>query len=194
MVEDETKRYKQTKNYLEHLTPLNTHEFETDLIRNEIERLQNRQPMEMLNMKRYELPSPSTGKTTDVASWNECVENSMAQLEHQATRIANLDLMAIYGTEAWKTYNTVLSQMVQQAQKRLQELKKQIQEIHWQRKNDQTGAGEKLKRLEENWVGLVSKNYEIERVCVELEYEIFEMQKQIQPDSSTENVAVEQSA
>ena len=29
-----------------------------------------------------------------------------------------------------------------------------------------------------SWVGFVSKNYEIERACVELEQEIYEMQKQ----------------
>lgn len=29
----------------------------------------------------------------------------MAQLEHQAVRIENLELMAQYGTNAWKVYN-----------------------------------------------------------------------------------------
>jgi pre-mRNA-splicing factor SPF27 len=42
--------------------------------------------MDMMNMKRYELPQPAAGKMTDVSSWNECVENSQAQLEHQALR------------------------------------------------------------------------------------------------------------
>ncbi|CAG2255733.1 BCAS2 [Mytilus edulis] len=55
--------------------------------------------------------------------------------------------------------------------------KKKIQEINWQRKNEQTQAGGKLKELEESWVGLVSKNYEIERACVEIEREIEEMEQ-----------------
>lgn len=29
----------------------------------------------------------------------------MAQLEHQAVRIENLELMSHYGTNAWKAYN-----------------------------------------------------------------------------------------
>jgi hypothetical protein len=37
--------------------------------------------------KRYELPTPPAGKMTDVAAWSECVDNSMAQLEHQRTRL-----------------------------------------------------------------------------------------------------------
>jgi len=35
---------------------------------------------------RYELPQPSAGRMNDVAAWQECVDNSSAQLEHQALR------------------------------------------------------------------------------------------------------------
>lgn len=38
----------------------------------------------------------------------------------------------------------------------------------------QLQGGEKLKKLETMWVGLVSKNYEIEQACVQLEKEIAE--------------------
>ena len=131
--------------------------------------METRQPMEMFNMKRYELPSPLGGKITDVQAWNEAVENSWAQLQHQYIRIANLELMKKYGSEAWKSYNNSLSQILTTAQKELQSLKKSIQEINWMRKTSQTDAGEKLKNLEANWVALVSKNYEIERACVDLE-------------------------
>lgn len=127
MVEDEKKRYRPTKNYLEMLQPPNLSAFEvcyfyyyfvsvlmnltvlefkrklksrdrrnmskysitffqTDIMRVEFDRLSARQPMDTLSMKRYELPPPPPGKMTDVSAWNECVENSMAQLEHQSTR------------------------------------------------------------------------------------------------------------
>ncbi|XP_069679830.1 pre-mRNA-splicing factor SPF27 [Periplaneta americana] len=172
MVEEETRRYRPTKNYLEHLPPLNLSAFETEIMRSEFERMQQRQPMDVLSMKRYELPPPPAGKMTDIAAWTECVENSMAQLEHQATRICNLELMVEYGCEAWKSYLEVLVQLVTQAQKQLQSMRKLIQEINWQRKNMQTQGGEKLRQLEAQWVGLVSKNYEIEQACVQLEKEV----------------------
>lgn len=172
MVEEETRRYRPTKNYLEHLPQLSLHQFETEIMKTEFERLQSRLPMEMMSMKRYELPQPPAGKTTDVASWAECVDNSSAQLEHQATRIANLELMARYGAESWKAYNAALVRILHQLQRQLQELRKEIQEVNWQRKTTQTEAGEKLKHLEASWVSLVSKNFEIERACVELEKEI----------------------
>ncbi|CAC5414966.1 BCAS2 [Mytilus coruscus] len=177
LVDEETRRYRPTKNYLEYLPAPNYIQFETEIMKTEYERMQSRLPMEMLNMKRYELPPPPAGKMTDISAWNEAVENSQAQLEHQSLRILNLELLSEYGSNAWKSYNTVLSQMVEQAQKQLQELRKKIQEINWQRKNEQTQAGGKLKELEESWVGLVSKNYEIERACVEIEREIEEMEQ-----------------
>jgi len=87
LVEEETRRYRPTRNYLENvLPPLNLHQFETPMMKSELERVGSRQPMDTLSMKRYELPTPPAGKMTDVAAWNECVDNSMAQLEHQRTR------------------------------------------------------------------------------------------------------------
>lgn len=172
MVDEETRRYRPTKNYLEHLQPLNITAFETEVMKHEFERMQNRLPTEVLSMKRYELPPPTSGKLNDLAAWNESVQNSSAQLEHQATRICNLELMMEYGCEAWKSYLEVLVQLVGQGQKQLQVLRKMIQEINWQRKSMQTQGGDKLRALEAQWVGLVSKNYEIEQACVHLEEEI----------------------
>ncbi|XP_032663355.1 pre-mRNA-splicing factor SPF27 [Odontomachus brunneus] len=171
MVEEETRRYRPTKNYLEHLTPMSI-TFETTVLKHEFERMHGRLPMEVLSMKRYELPPPPSGKMNDLGAWNESVENSSAQLEHQATRICNLELMMEYGCEAWKSYLNVLVQLLGQAQKQLQMLRKKIQEVNWQRKSMQTQGGDKLRALEAQWVGLVSKNYEIEQACVHLEEEI----------------------
>jgi len=169
MVEEECRRYRPTKNYLDHLPLPGTSPFETPLMVNEFERIQNRLPMETLSMKRYELPPPPSGKLSEVSAWQEAIENSMAQLEHQWVRSLNLELMLDYGTEAWKSYLEVFTAMQAKAQLQLQQLKKDIQDVNWQRKQAQTQAGERLRSLEAHWVLLVSKNYEIETECVELE-------------------------
>ncbi|XP_058789783.1 pre-mRNA-splicing factor SPF27 isoform X2 [Phymastichus coffea] len=177
MVEEETRRYRPTKNYLENLPAFQINIFETAIVKNEFERLQNRFPMDVLSMKRYELPPPVPGKMSDLIAWNESVENSFAQLEHQATRINNLQLMVLYGSEMWKSYLNVLIRLINNSQKQIQELRKLIQEINWQRKANQIQGGQKLKEMESQWVGLVSKNYEIEQACVsildKIKYEIF---------------------
>merc|ERR1719492_108406 len=102
----------------------------------------------------------------------------MAQLEHQALRIANLELLSKYGCNLWRNHNDVLARMLTQQQNSLLDIRKQIQEVNWQRKSEQTKAGEQLRNLEESWVGLVSKNYEIERACGELEAEIERLRKE----------------
>ncbi len=50
--------------------------------------------------------------------------------------------------------------------------RKQIQEVNLSRKSVQMQVGEKLKELETKWVTLVSKNYEIEQACAQLQKEI----------------------
>ena len=63
-------------------------------------------------------------------------------------------------------------------QSQLADVKKNIQEINWSRKNQQTQVGERLKQLESNWVGLVSKNYEIEQAILNMEYEYAVLKQQ----------------
>nr|DBA34015.1 TPA: hypothetical protein GDO54_001621 [Pyxicephalus adspersus] len=120
----------------------------TEIMRNEFERLSARQPLELLSMKRYELPAPSSGQRNDITAWQECVNNSMAQLEHQAIRIENLELMSQHGCNAWKVYNENLVRMIENAQKDLQKLRKRIQDLNWQRKNSQLTSGAKLREME----------------------------------------------
>ncbi|XP_016145994.1 pre-mRNA-splicing factor SPF27-like [Sinocyclocheilus grahami] len=135
LVEEETRRYRPTKNYLSYLPTPDFSAFETEIMRNEFERLSARQPMELLSMKR----------------------------------------------------NSNLALMIENAQKELQKARKQIQDLNWQRKNDQLAGGAKLRELESNWVSLVSKNYEIERAIIQLENEVAQM-KQQQGDENKENI------
>ena len=81
-MEEETRRYRPTKNYLSYLTALDYSAFETDM-RNEFERLTTWRPTELISMKWYDIPAPSMGQKNDITAWQECVNNSMAQLEHQ---------------------------------------------------------------------------------------------------------------
>lgn len=192
MIEEETRRYRPTKNYLQYLPVPNYHVYETDILKNEFERLSARQPMELLSMKRYELPTPPSGQKHDVTAWEECVKNSKAQLEHQAVRIENLELMQEFSCNAWKAYNELLVQMLQDAQKKLQSIKKEIQDINWARKNEQLTAGEKLRQLEADWVNLVSKNYEIEEAINKLQNEIYQLnQEKIQEENESKDDVVE---
>lgn len=195
MVDDECRRYRPTKNYLEYLPALNMTAFETPLMLAEFERISNRVPMEPLSMKRYELPPPPPGKTTDEPAWQESVANSKAQLEHQSIRALNLELMTEYGCESWKAHLGIFTALQAKAQRQQQELKKDIQEANWQRKAKQTLTGEKLRSLEAQWVGLVSKNYEIEQACAKLEeigFAYGEQLRQLEQDQAASAAAADE--
>lgn len=70
--------------------------FQTPLMKTEFERLAQKKPMDVLSMKRYELPPPSAGRMNDLQAWTECVDNSMAQLEHQSIRYGLLSMWFLY--------------------------------------------------------------------------------------------------
>eukprot|EP00794_Sanderia_malayensis_P014902 gene14902-16446_t len=154
LIEEETRRYRPTKNYLEYLPESNLNAFETVMMKKEFERIKNQQPMEHLSMKRYELPQPSANQKADVSAWTECIKNSMAQLEHQATRITNLELLARFGPDCWRSHNEILQEMLNEQQNHLNIMRKHIQEINWQRKSEQISAGDKLQLLESSFLQL----------------------------------------
>ena len=190
LVEEECRTYRPTKDYLAHLPAAKLDSFQTDAGRAEVERLAARQPMEMLSMKRYELPGPAPGRLNDVGAWAEAVGNSQAQLEHQRLRAVNLELMGDYGSEAWKAHLTTMEAMVGRASKELVELRRELQSINYERKAKQTEAGQYLKALEASWVGLVSKNYQIEQACAEMDAELAPLRKKFKPLLDAEKAAL----
>ena len=106
---------------------------------------------------RYELPPPPPNKLSDTNAWYECVENSYAQLEHQASRIINLEVMQDYGSNAWRIYNQTLKTMFEEAEKQLEIISKNIQAINLTRKSEQTMAGERIHYLQHKLAHLLEQ-------------------------------------
>ncbi|CAG9785873.1 unnamed protein product [Diatraea saccharalis] len=172
MVEEECRRYRPTKNYLENAGPELSTSFETQALQREMERVQQRLPMEPLSMKRYELPPPPAGRLGEPAAWAESVDNSHAQLSHQAIRVLNLELQLQYGSEAWRSYLNTLQALVTRAQNVHTQLRKQIASVNWERKRSQTASGARLRALRRRWAHLVSDNYRLERAVMQLEIQL----------------------
>ena len=179
LVEEEMRRYRPAKNYLDYLPSSQSETFETPLIKAELNRIQSRTSMEMLSMKRYELPQPTVGRLNDVNAWQESVDNSEAQNMCQDLRLLNLNMMIQYDPEAWKQSLDLTSKMIQQTEKKLIEEKKATQETNWHRKNEQLNAGSNLSFAEETWVGLVSRNYELEQVLQEMSKEVENLEMEL---------------
>lgn len=154
----------------------------------EMDRISSGKRMDMMDMRRYEMPGPPPGRLTDLSAWTDSLANSHSQLQHQQNRITNLNLMHNYGTEAWKVANTHMSNLLTAALKDLTQVRKQVQEVNWQRKSAQTSAGEKMEKLSETWSLLVSKNYDIESACLQVELMIHKLEQEVALLSSQMNV------
>ena len=73
----------------------------------------------------------------------------------------------------------VLSQVVQERQAQLDRLRKELHEVNWQRKSAQTAAADKLTLLHQNWLSLVSKNFQLEGVCADLEQQVSRLEARV---------------
>jgi pre-mRNA-splicing factor SPF27 len=72
---------------------------------------------------RESLPKPSKGKRNDPAAWAKALDNAKAQSEHQRNRLRSLELMQLYGTQAWKLRGKQLAAIETAAQAELTQLK-----------------------------------------------------------------------
>lgn len=183
LIKEEAKNLRPPSTYLKD-RPIKI-EFETPLMSAEFERIAKQHQMEPLSMKRYELPAPPPNKLAELAAWQDSIENSMAQLEHQTIRGINLDLMLDYGCETWKIYLEVLTADLAKAQKRLDELKAEVNTVNQRRKDKQLNAGAQLKALEAQWVSLVFKNYTIEEALRQRKDELEQKKRELENDAAS---------
>lgn len=142
--------------------------------------------MDGLDHKRYEIPNPVMGQLYQVEAWQRCLDNSHAQLENQSIRLANLEVMSVFGVEAWKQALSHFTKQNQLLRTMHDRLTKEIQETNLRRKNSQLAAGEKIHSLEQSWVALISKNYEIEKACGQLQAQIEQLEKKANPTTNND--------
>lgn len=58
----------------------------SDILKQELERLKRKEPLNALDISRYELKGPEDEESESVEAWQAAVDNTKAQLESQAVR------------------------------------------------------------------------------------------------------------
>jgi len=173
LIEAELKTFKPAKDYLAQW-PMHEPDFEAHpLLQAEWMRICDQQPMPKLDTTRYQLDPPPSSRQTDLAAWQKSIDNAQAQLEHQANRISNLELLQKHGANAWRAHLNGLEAASNSATQLQNSLSNEIDAVTRKRKHDQTKAGPTLQKLEGEWVSSVRKNIEIESQCMRLERECF---------------------
>lgn len=125
-----------------------------------------------VDLERYNLPRPQGDDENRVEAWEAALDNARAQLEHQKTRIVNLQLLLKHGPTSWRAHNEVLSTMAGQIEEKLQILQGDITHINKERKIEQLTVGSELENLKNTYFYLVEKNMQLNAACSELENRI----------------------
>ena len=135
------------------------------------------EPMDGIDTSRYELPAPPPDQQGNVDAWRTALVNAFAQLQHQANRLDNLDLMTRYGGQAWIRHNEDLAALKAAAERALTAARAEVDAINWERQSEQVRAGDELAQLETAWGQLVSKNYEVGLAVATLRAHVDAMQE-----------------
>ncbi|KAI8973699.1 Pre-mRNA-splicing factor SPF27 [Mycotypha africana] len=159
--------------------PLTVNLFEkNELLKQEMERIAKKQPLDALDTKRYELKGPEEDEDKEsVETWKAAVDNAKSQLESQAGSMFNLELLSKYGANAWRVHNYQLETSINYVKKETERLRQQMMEINRERKQDQTQAAASLSSLENKWSDLISQNLQVELACAALENEVEELRR-----------------
>eukprot|EP00326_Haptolina_ericina_P030515 CAMPEP_0181171352 /NCGR_PEP_ID=MMETSP1096-20121128/1862_1 /TAXON_ID=156174 ORGANISM="Chrysochromulina ericina, Strain CCMP281" /NCGR_SAMPLE_ID=MMETSP1096 /ASSEMBLY_ACC=CAM_ASM_000453 /LENGTH=147 /DNA_ID=CAMNT_0023258991 /DNA_START=112 /DNA_END=555 /DNA_ORIENTATION=- len=108
LIEEEKKTFKPEQDYLAQW-PLHEPDFEDHpVLHVEWLRVCDEQPMPRLDTSRYQLEAPPRSMQTDLAAWQASVDNAHSQLEHQANRLCNLELLQKHGANAWRAHLNAL--------------------------------------------------------------------------------------
>ncbi|KAI8618095.1 Pre-mRNA-splicing factor SPF27 [Chytriomyces sp. MP71] len=127
-----------------------------------------------IDASRFRLDAPPNTAATpeNELRWAAAVKNAHAQLEHQHSRLANLELISAFGANAWKIANFQLEDTIKRLRAQLEDQKADILEVNKERKIDQRKAGVELEALEQRWNHLVDACLRVDIANQVLEAEI----------------------
>ena len=160
------------KDYLDALAPSGAatlRERAGTLVAEELARVERGASMVIPDTMRYRLDPPPQSKREDVEAWKEAIDNARAQLEHQATRCANLELALKYAPAAWRARNAWGEATVKAYEEALARARTEVNEVNVMRKLQQESAAKEIAALEREWYATTRKCAAIEGAIVDLE-------------------------
>jgi pre-mRNA-splicing factor SPF27 len=133
--------------------------------------------MKPLDLTRYKLERPSGKKERDIEEWRKARDNARAQLEHQSTRILNLELLSKYGPNAWRTHGQDLEGTLNFLKNKREKINKDVEDVNATRKEQQLNVQPKLMSQKRKYIDLVGKNMELEYACATIEKDVKQLKE-----------------
>lgn len=139
LLQEEMRQFTPSSSYLKHL-PYPTLKFSNSImLQAEYTRVRDNGPstMDKLDTTRYTVDQPIVGLEKDVQAWRGAVSNAKSQREHQINRIMNLQLAESHIGPLWLKHNKMLEGYEKQLDEQSTTLKRKIDEISVQRRQEQ---------------------------------------------------------
>lgn len=162
------------------LPPLNF----SPLIEAEHLRIQNKQPLTAIDVKRYEaLEPPETSPDSDtkhpevLQKWREALAQAYTSHSYLTGRQNNLALLEEFGKNAWLISNSQLEDILRSLERDLAERKTEIDTLAVERRNAQEGVAGEVKGLEEAWKRGVGRVLETEVAAEGVRREVLERRR-----------------
>ncbi|GMI73104.1 Modifier of snc1,4 [Hibiscus trionum] len=181
LVEEEMRRsIKKPADFLKDLPPLPTFNFQNyPMVGKEFERVRaGRPPVTLDFSSRYQVEPPPLNKRNDETAWKQALQRAQRSLQHQATRLENLELMLKYGPDVWRQNNQRLEGFLARMQKLAQQQNERIETVNRERKFHQQNTAYELNALSAQWNELCVKNIEIHAACAQIENYVEELRRE----------------
>lgn len=138
----------------------------------ELARVASGQPLPPLDASRFRLDPPPASRWSDPGAWRAALDNARAQLEHQHTRLLNLELLLQHGPRAAAAAAAHAEAGARAYQRRVAAAASDVAAVNRARKLAQTGAAAGIEAAEAEWRSLVATCGALEGACATLEAEV----------------------
>jgi pre-mRNA-splicing factor SPF27 len=147
-------------------------------------RIQNKQPLNGIDLTRYEaIEPPTTSPHSDsqhpetLQKWRAALAQAYTSHSYLTGRQNNLALLEEFGKNAWLIGNSQLEDLLRGLERDLSERKREIDLLAVERRNAQDAVGGEVKGLEEGWKRGVGKVLETEVAAEGVRREILESRR-----------------
>ncbi|KAI0386751.1 Pre-mRNA-splicing factor SPF27 [Hypomontagnella monticulosa] len=146
------------------------------LITAELSRIAAKQPLQAIDLSRYEAPDDISSSTSPSTLQTE-LSRAYTAATYLSGRHTHLQLLDAFGKNAWLVGNWQLEAELRALERELEGAKKEIDVVNIQRRRVQDEVGGELKGLDETWRRGVGRVLETEIATEALRQQVLERQR-----------------
>lgn len=143
--------------------------FLTPMLEKQLSRISQNEPLEHeIDLDKYSKLHTKDSIGSSVLN----IERSIVALEYSCIAQENLSLLAEYGKNQWLIGNDQLEQKLKKIEEKIQDEKRQIDSINWERKTKQSESASTFEYLEDRWKDGLKRVLDVNVANLALESEL----------------------